>query len=541
MSASNDRRKRAEARVAGTDRKTNMSAEEIKKQKKSKFNWTFGSIVVGLLIAAIIILNTNLFYTGTTAVQIGDQSYNTAQFSYYYKTQYYNFVQNYGSYASMLGLDTSSPLKKQTCSMLSDGGSWYDYFKQQALSMMEQVTAMSDYAKKNNITLTSDEEAEIDTEMQSYATSASSNKNYSTTSAYLSALFGRGCDEALVRGELERTALARKAYTTVSDSYTFTDAELEKEYQTKKDDFDTFDYTYYMVEAKQVATAASTATDTTATNTTATDTTAQTAVTAETMAEAKATADKIAAAVKSGEAAQALSFDEAVKEITGSQDNSATAQTGISGSSITGDYAEWLKDASRKAGDITVVESADTGYWVVQFNGRDDNHYQMAQVRHILIKAEASSDGTYTDEAKATAKAKAQKIYDEWLAGDKTEDSFAALAKQYSEDTGSASNGGLYDSIYKGETVEEFNNFCFASGRKTGDTGIVYGEAAASSSSDSGYAGYHIIYYVGLGDLYSSYLAKNQLVSDKISAWQTDLLKGYTATTKFPIRFASST
>ncbi len=35
MSASNDRKKRMEARQAGLDRKTNMSVEEIKKQHQS--------------------------------------------------------------------------------------------------------------------------------------------------------------------------------------------------------------------------------------------------------------------------------------------------------------------------------------------------------------------------------------------------------------------------------------------------------------------------------------------------------------------------
>ena len=37
----------------------------------------------------------------------------------------------------------------------------------------------------------------------------------------------------------------------------------------------------------------------------------------------------------------------------------------------------------------------------------------------------------------------------EFEAGDKTEESFAALAEEYSEDTGSNTNGGLYDSTNK--------------------------------------------------------------------------------------------
>ncbi len=115
-------------------------------------------------------------------------------------------------------------------------------------------------------------------------------------------------------------------------------------------------------------------------------------------------------------------------------------------------------------------------------------------VRHILTKAVADENGVYTDEAKEAAKARAEEIYNEWLAGEATEESFAALAEQYSEDAGSNTNGGLYDAVTKGQMVPEFDAFCFEEGRESGDTGIVYGESGA-------YAGYHVMYYVGEGDL----------------------------------------
>ena len=145
------------------------------------------------------------------------------------------------------------------------------------------------------------------------------------------------------------------------------------------------------------------------------------------------------------------------------------------------------------------------------FLSRDDNHYNTANVRHILIKAEADADGNYTDEAKAAAKARAEEILAEYESGDKTEDSFAALANEYSEDTGSNTNGGLYENIAKGEMVQEFNDFCFDS-HKPGDTGIVYGESGS-------YAGYHVMYYVGEGELNSTVIAENDLRNADAEAW----------------------
>ena len=59
--------------------------------------------------------------------------------------------------------------------------------------------------------------------------------------------------------------------------------------------------------------------------------------------------------------------------------------------------------------------------------------------------------------------------------------------------------------------VEEFDAFCF-DGHKPGDTGIVYGESGS-------YAGYHVMYYVGEGDLYSNVIAENDLRSADVEAW----------------------
>ena len=116
-----------------------------------------------------------------------------------------------------------------------------------------------------------------------------------------------------------------------------------------------------------------------------------------------------------------------------------------------------------------------------------------------------------------------------WNASAKTEDAFAELANEYSEDAGSNTTGGLYEGIYKGEMVTEFNDFCFAEGRQPGDTGIVYGQS-------SSYEGYHLIYFVGTGELHSNELARDALVSAAYSDWQSQVLENYSADTKFGMK-----
>ena len=101
-------------------------------------------------------------------------------------------------------------------------------------------------------------------------------------------------------------------------------------------------------------------------------------------------------------------------------------------------------------------------------------------VRHILIQPEGEkdSDGNYSDEAKAAAKAEAERILALWQA-DPTEDNFKTLALEYNQDPGSKDNGGLYEDFQPGKMVTEFNDWCFDPARQPGDTGIVttrYGE-----------------------------------------------------------------
>lgn len=110
-------------------------------------------------------------------------------------------------------------------------------------------------------------------------------------------------------------------------------------------------------------------------------------------------------------------------------------------------------------------------------------------VRHILIMPdEYDEDGNYTEAAWENAQKKAQEIYDRWLAGDRTEESFAELAKENSVD-GSAADGGMIADIYPGRTVQAFNDWCFADERQVGDHALVKTEY-----------GYHVLYFSAVGD-----------------------------------------
>ncbi|MBS5433645.1 MAG: peptidylprolyl isomerase [Firmicutes bacterium] len=567
MSASTEKKNRQAAREAGTDKKTLAAQAEAKKKARSKLRWTLGTIGVVILIAAILFLNSSFLYTGTTALTIGGEGFSPARVSYSYANQYYTWANQYGSYASLFGLDTSAGiagLGSQSCPML-EGGTWRDYFLDAASQELTQTKALLDYAAEKSITLDEDEIAQVDAGFEGLDEYVKG-LGYGSVDKFFAASYGTGVTKALVRQAGLDSALASKVLTQMSDSFQYTEAELEEYYKGLEGASDIFGLAYYYVAAETV-------------ETTAEDGTASSAPTEETLAAAKATADAILAAYESGFApAGPVTGDEPVTGEAAGEDETVTGEAAAEDETVTGEaaaedkaaeplrfgdaamdaaadrfdeavasqvdgarstrssttkgsslgaYKDWMT-GSRQLGDAAVIENDGSGYYVVLFLSRDDNHYPLAQVRHILVKAEADESGAYTEEAKAAAREKAEEIYAQWQAGDKTEDSFAALANEMSEDAGSNTRGGLYDAVAKNQMVKEFDAFCFE-GHKPGDTAIVYGET-------SSYAGYHIMYYVGEGQLYSDYIAESAMRSEALQAWLTELSSGYEAVTGFGYR-----
>ena len=198
------------------------------------------------------------------------------------------------------------------------------------------------------------------------------------------------------------------------------------------------------------------------------------------------------------------------------------------------DIREWL-GGERKANDVTSIEVSTTskdengketktvsGYYIVMYHSHKDNKILLPNVRHVLLKPEGgtynSTTGAteYTDAARAAVKIKAQNMLKEWLAGEKTDaESFGELAKKNSTDTGSASKGGLYEKVYPGQMVANFNAWCFAEGRKAGDTGVVTSDYGA-----------HIMYYEGTSDItYRDYLIDLDLKEETITKWHDEAVE----------------
>lgn len=130
-------------------------------------------------------------------------------------------------------------------------------------------------------------------------------------------------------------------------------------------------------------------------------------------------------------------------------------------------------------------------------------------VRHILIKPEGGEtdeegNTVYSDEAWSACNTEAQKILNQWLEGEANEESFGLLANEYSEDTGSNTNGGIYTQVQEGQMVEEFDAWLFLEEHEYGDYGLVKTQF-----------GYHIMFFVGLDEIWQVE-TENVMISEMI-------------------------
>lgn len=181
---------------------------------------------------------------------------------------------------------------------------------------------------------------------------------------------------------------------------------------------------------------------------------------------------------------------------------------------------EWNNGDKTEESFIALVEkySKDTGSNTYEGLYTDRYKGSMAEVdvRHILVIPEGGTlndDGytsTYTDEEWAAALTEAEAILDQWLNGDKTEESFAQLANDNSDDNnGKVTNGGLYEDVYMGQMVKEFEQWCFDASRQVGDYGIV-----------KTVFGYHIMYFV-----HADAEVDNWVCDEERTAGDVDMIK----------------
>ncbi len=504
------------------ERLAKAAAKSAKRSPKSVKATKTAKKVISIVLAVVIAFSAvvgvlNFFDVPQKAIKISidgiKSKISLAEINYFYFqtwTQSYSNTMQYAQYGMDTGFDyTVTPDKQEykeehvqyagiTMEELGDveNPTWEDVFTYSAVSQLVYIKYGAEKAKEAGLKLTEAEEKEIDQQLDQIRSTAKSN-DYSLN-RWLRLQLGYGVTEKMIKDITADSYLAEKYYEKVTEDTrnAVTDEMIKEEYATNRDNYDIVDLRVYTFAAdlgsnhnheegaeheKEHK-----------------DAEAKAKAKAEAFLEKVTDEESFIAAAK----AEILSADEKSTK----DPDSTTLLEDKNYAQVTATYNEkvskWAFDDARKAGETAVVDGDNGTFYVVMMKtlpSKDTSSYS-SDVRHILIQfPEKNTNGsatstkdengktisTITDETKKQTKAKAQAILDEYLKNP-TEDNFAKLAKEKTEDPGSKETGGLYEGVMNdGKYVKSFTDWSIDESRKPGDTGIVETEY-----------GYHIMYYV---------------------------------------------
>lgn len=239
------------------------------KKKKGMPMWLQTAIAAVVAIAVlsvcvVSILSANgVFKRYTYPLKSDNYKISANMMSYFYKNQVNDFNQNYASYASYLGVDTSKDLKtqpftdtaKQILGTSFEGETWHDYFVHLATNHGKQVLMLCEEARVRELELEDDDLLEMNQEIMTLESAANS---YGYSVDQMVAMnYGDGMKLKDIKAAQELNALANKALMVVQEDLadSVTDAEIDEAYDKDPDSFDFVDYFMYTENVSYTAVA----------------------------------------------------------------------------------------------------------------------------------------------------------------------------------------------------------------------------------------------------------------------------------------------
>lgn len=507
------------ARIAKSAKK-NAHSMEARNTAKKVVNKVISIVLCAVIVLGVVAFSLNYYGALQRVIKIGgvgsDQSVTIAEYEYYYmraynqvryQAQYYQYY-----YQTSNGYDLSLTPEEQTQTTKDADGNeitWTEKLHEDTLEIIQLHKAYYNEALKMGLKLTKADEAFIDKQIEDLrdeAKSAGSNSSSSDSknkvtyslNAYLRKVYGGSINERFLRKQLKIQVLAQKYLTErtneIAKGYDQKDIDAEYKKDTTAYDFVTFRaYTFKTTEL----TKEDNETDD-----------ALKARQAKANAEVKKNANDFYNAVTNDATftAKAKELNKDTADYNVDKETKYSMLKSTAQSTFSEDAAKWLFDSSTKVGSKKLFSDEENGKYIVVLALSKPHQEQTVTARHILFQTKDQSSGNdLSEEEIAKKKTQAEDVLKKFNEGDKTEDSFAALANEYNEDTGSSSNGGLYEHIYPGQMVTEFNDWVFDANRKAGDVELV----------ETDY-GYHIIYFVAKDgkDYYDSAIRSSKANED---------------------------
>ncbi len=404
--------------------------KETKKKKKLSEGWILAiSVILVVVVVFGTILGIRHYQQNQTVLTAGGKDVSVKEFNYFYN----GVVNNFGSNASYLGIDTAAPLDEQKIDaeavpMMSlmgldsalldpykkaDGSydvTWAGFFAEMAKESAVQAYTVYQAATEAGFTVTDEVQQAIDSELMNVQLYASI-YGYDTDT-FIENTYGRGCNEENYREYLKVVNVA-SAYAA---QLTYTDAEVTARYEKNPENYDVVSYLVYTIKA--------------------TDFMTQEEIDASNAAEGEEKKPNTEAMAEAKAAAEAMekSFDATSDKVTAYADvTKANLNVTIEGA------AEWMYETA-KPGDIKLFEDTENeAYYVVKL--LENDNYASVNALMIYIandtEEEVSHEGHDHAEDEIPASelpaADALKAVQGGLAADASEESFRKLAETHND------------------------------------------------------------------------------------------------------------
>lgn len=452
--------------VTKYDRKMQARNEQKEKEKRQQRLSTIVGVVIVIALVCLVASFPirNYLAVNETYIKIDGENISRVEYDYNYYNSRNAYLTQYGAYLSMMGLDASSNLETQ---MYSDTLTWKDFFDQMTVENMVNQKAMLAQAEAEGFTADTDAEfANFEKTLAEAAQTAGVSEK-----EYIQQVYGPYATMDRISGYVKNSILISEYYDSVAEQKAPSEEEIQAYYEENKESYDSVDYRLVTVDAELP-------TEPTELADPVEETGAADAADAETEpaegtekepykpSEAEIEAAMAEAKVKAEEAEKTVAKEGELHE-------------NVTKAGAVSMIADWLFDSARKAGDTTVIENeASHRYYVLAFEKRYLDETPSADARVL---------GTKTEDGQA--------LLDEWKAGEATEESFAALCAEHSDDVYTAAEGGLYEGITKGSMREELSTWLFDGARAAGDTVSI---TTTGETEEEKYT--YVMYYVGQND-----------------------------------------
>lgn len=368
--------------VTRYDRKMEARRIQAEKERLAAKRWKIGGIVVSIcLVCALAGVTIQSVVKKQSALKdvyitVGNHELTKLEYDFYYNSTTNNYINTYYSYLSYMGLDPSKDFAEQN---YSGDLTWKDNFDQMAVDNVTQMKALFDDAQAQGF------EYDVTEDLNTYIENINNAASEAGLSVarYYTASFGTYATQSNVEPFIKEMLFVSAYHDHLNEEMLPTEEEITSYYEENKNNYDKVNYHEFPFRA------------------TLEEDAAEEVITAA-MSELDTKAEEMLRRLKAGEDFETLCEEYANEDQKADYSDTETEHSFHQEStyfSVSAQYAEWLYEEERKAGELTKVEDTENHViYVVRFDERLYDESCRETISNRLVNQEVNQ---YVENLKA--------------------------------------------------------------------------------------------------------------------------------------------